>query len=453
MKPLLITASSWEDRFDLGFKRIVENLPNRDVEPLVFTFVDHHPKETLAHIQNAKSTLNFIGVEIPYEEPARMWNTVKDKLHELSADRKVLIDISTMPRHLIWIILRFLEERKSENVECVYHSPEEYKNDWVTKNPGPPRIVYKLGGELEIGAKTVLLVLTGYDKQRIYNLYNSFEPDEVIFGVHQNDTEHCARAIDKDTIDSKVITVDKQFEYNAFDEDFGFNKIYEETRGYFSTGKNVLLASLGPKPSAISLYRLNRKHVNSALIYVPSKDYNLEYSQGIRDQHKLVLPFSSHLVNLPDENVSESDAVPDIGNFDESLTGETTKKKIARVPMKLDFAGHKEFKKVWELRIRGTVDNDREIKKETEDNAAKRYSAGFELLCTGKQEKAITILKLLDQDYPNCALILYTLGTAYDLNGDREKAKKYFEKALENDLENSENPVILDSINSMDDML
>ena len=290
MQPLLITVSSWEDRFDIGFKHIVENLPGQDVEPLVFIFTDHHRKEQEPHIQNARLVKDFIGVEISYTKPEQTWDIVKDQLGRLLPERKILMDVSTMPRHLIWTILRFLEEKRIEHIECIYHQPNDYPDDWVTKNPGLPRIVYKLGGELEIGAKTVLLVLAGYDKQRIYNLINSFEPDEVLLGIHKNDGEHWNRAIEKEEIDAGILI--NQFAYDAFDSNFGFDTIQEKSQKCFAEGKNVLLASLGPKPSAISLYRLNREHPNSALVYVPSKDFNLKYSEGIGEQFRLSISFS-----------------------------------------------------------------------------------------------------------------------------------------------------------------
>ena len=289
--PLLITVSSWEDRFDLGFKHIVESLPDHEVEPMVFTFVDHHLDETRARIQNAKSVKKFEDIEILYEKPEQIWNTVKSQLCDLLPERKVFLDFSTMPRHLIWIILRFLEERKCRSIDCIYHSPQDYGDDWVTKNPGHPRIAYKLGGELEIGAKTVLLILAGYDEQRVYNLINSFEPDEILLGIHKDDSEHWQRAIHKDEIDSCGIQIEP-FEYDAFDKHFGFNAIQEKCQKHFSEGSNVLLASLGPKPSAISLYKINREHSNSALIYVPAKDFNLKYSKGIGQQCRLTMSFS-----------------------------------------------------------------------------------------------------------------------------------------------------------------
>ena len=289
--PLLITVSSWEDRFDMGFKQIVESLPARDVEPLVFTFVDHHLKETREHVQIAKSVKEFEDIEILYEKSEQTWNIVKSQLGELLPERKVLVDFSTMPRHLIWMILRFLEERKIKHVDCIYHRPLDYGDGWVTKNPGRPRIAYKLGGELEIGAKTLLLILAGYDKQRVFNLINSFEPDEILLGIHKDDSEHWQRAIHKDEIDSCGIQIEP-FEYDAFDKNFGFNAIQEKCQKHFSEGSNVLLASLGPKPSAISLYNLNREYSNSALVYVPAKDFNLKYSKGIGQQCRLTMSFS-----------------------------------------------------------------------------------------------------------------------------------------------------------------
>lgn len=291
MRPLLITVSSWEDRFDLGFKRIVESIPNQSVEPLVFTFKDHHYDEKVPHIKSAQAVVNFNDVLFSLDKFNEAWSGIKKQLGNLSSEKKVLLDISTMPRHITWTILRFLEEIRSKDVTCIYHQPAEYDSNWITKNPGVPQIVYKLGGEMEIGVKTSLFILAGYDQQRIYNLINWYDPDKVLLGIHKNDSMFCERTIDKTKLaDTKVLI--EQFEYNALESDFGFAEIQKKHRSFFESDRNILLASLGPKSSAIPLYKINREYSNTALVYIPSQDYNPNYSRGIGEQYMCSLSFS-----------------------------------------------------------------------------------------------------------------------------------------------------------------
>lgn len=291
MKPLLITVSSWEDRFDLGFKKIVEGIADTDVEPLVFTFTDHNYDSKLPHIMRAKAVKDFSDIQLSLDKFSEVWLGIKSHLMDLPSDREIILDVSTMPRHVIWSVLRFLEEAKSREVTCVYHQPEKYDANWITKNPSAPQMVYKLGGEMEINAKTSLLILAGYDEQRIYNLINWYDADEVLLGIHKNDSVFCGRAIDKDKLAETKIQIE-QFEYDALAPDFGYKEICDRCRDFFPSERNILLASLGPKSSAIPLYQLNRNKVNSALVYVPSLNYNPDYSKGIGQQYLYKLSFS-----------------------------------------------------------------------------------------------------------------------------------------------------------------
>jgi len=43
------------------------------------------------------------------------------------------------------------------------------------------------------------------------------------------------------------------------------------------------MASLGPKLSAVALYRLHKKYPQTGLVYAPAKEFNPQYSYGITE--------------------------------------------------------------------------------------------------------------------------------------------------------------------------
>ena len=70
------------------------------------------------------------------------------------------------------------------------------------------------------------------------------------------------------------------FEIDAFEVGHGYSTLrqkLEEPAKEF----NVVMTSLGPKLSAVALYRLARAHPEVALAYAPSKYYNIDYSHGL----------------------------------------------------------------------------------------------------------------------------------------------------------------------------
>jgi hypothetical protein len=58
---------------------------------------------------------------------------------------------------------------------------------------------------------------------------------------------------------------------------------YEEIKNIIEKNKdqfNIIATSLGPKPSAISLFKLAMEFNQIGLVYTPSKDFNKLYSSG-----------------------------------------------------------------------------------------------------------------------------------------------------------------------------
>ncbi|MDE2999519.1 MAG: hypothetical protein OXU79_10635 [Gemmatimonadota bacterium] len=88
-------------------------------------------------------------------------------------------------------------------------------------------------------------------------------------------------AVYQDKIDEYSKKYDCEiFELDAFDEDRGMVKIEEALKPLVKSF-NILMGSLGPKLTAISLYRLQRKWDNIGLVYAPSNQFNEKYSSGI----------------------------------------------------------------------------------------------------------------------------------------------------------------------------
>jgi tetratricopeptide (TPR) repeat protein len=55
---------------------------------------------------------------------------------------------------------------------------------------------------------------------------------------------------------------------------------------------------------------------------------------------------------------------------------------------------------------------------------------GYQLLQAGRTDQAIEFLKLNAESYPESANVYDSLGEAYMLKGNKEEAKKYFEKSM-----------------------
>lgn len=284
---LLITFASWEDRFRIGFERNLEKISLRKV--LVFYFGSYANRtqanrDKVEKICKAKC-IEYIPVELNIDKPADNWRKVLDSIERVIAEcREILIDISTMPREIIWYVLWQIEQN-STSARYVYHSADGYGSEWLSRDPRAPRLVYKLSGIAEDpSAKTALLVTVGFDPSRAERLISLYEPTKLMLGVqhpsHFPQNEKAVKTYNEIIDKYKKEYGCERFELDAFAEDRGMSAI-RDVLDQLGSSYNTIMSSLGPKPTAITLYKLQRQRQEIGLVYAPSNQFNENYSSGI----------------------------------------------------------------------------------------------------------------------------------------------------------------------------
>ena len=284
---LVITFASWENRFRLGFQRDLSN--ERTQKVLVFHFASYakwtqENRDEVRRVCEEKE-IEYISKCLDVSNPAENWRIVLESVDGAIQDQQaVLVDISTMPREIIWYVLWQIEQN-SIAWRYVYHSPENYGTEWLSRNPQSPRLVYKLSGLASPSAKTALLVTVGFDLQRVKRLINWYEPAKLLIGIQsvsQFERNNTTMPDYRDTLkkEYKKECDCETFELDAFAEDRGMMAIQEKLEKLDST-YNVIMSSLGPKLTAITLYKLQRERENRGLVYAPSNEFSREYSSGI----------------------------------------------------------------------------------------------------------------------------------------------------------------------------
>lgn len=279
---LLIAFASWEDRFKAGFACNLKNY--RVNRSLVFSF-DEYAERSNRNMDAIKAIcmkedVVCLPMKLNIDTPAKNWRKVLDSIDSnIDNCQKILLDISTMPRDIIWYIL-WLIEQKSMPTSYVYYSPQRYGR-WLSRDPQSPRLVYKLSGTALPSAKTALLITTGYDLQRVKRLINWFEPKKLMIGVQAaTQFERNREAMIKYRQMLQKESDCSIFELDAFSEDRGMDAIERQLQSIESS-YNIIMSSLGPKLTAITLYKIRKKRKEIGLVYTPSKQYNKNYSHGI----------------------------------------------------------------------------------------------------------------------------------------------------------------------------
>ena len=279
---LLVTVASWEPRFLLGIQR---TLQEHCVERVLVYFFGEYGDET----KEARSALReklkaypgtaFHEQQMTFSAPDAGWRMLEQDLGPAAGmGDKVLVDLTTMPREIIWSALFWLEARAA-NVYYVYHRPKAYAPDWLARDPNHPRLVYKLAGTLEVGRPTALVAVTGFDEKRCRQAIEYFEPVRVLLAVqggqqYENDSRNVGQKFEASGVPADLMEVD------AYGPDHGYGALRDPVQDLVRY-HNVILCSFGPKPSAVALFRLQREFPQCALAYIGCKEYNPDYSSGL----------------------------------------------------------------------------------------------------------------------------------------------------------------------------
>ena len=278
---LIITVASWEPRFILGMERTLKQYSS---SRLLVYFVSEYEERT----QEARTRLSGLAdqrqirleeQDISFRYPERTWRRLEEHLGPNSdAGRRILMDLTTMPREVIWSALFWLEASSAE-VRYVYNQPVAYGTSWLTKNPDNPRLVFKLSGELKLGCPTALVAVTGFDADRFFQAIDFYEPVRVLL-ARQEGTQYdnTNRNIGAPFTSGSVLY--DQIAIDAFSGDHGYTTLRNSV-AKLARHHNVILCSFGPKPSGIALFRLQREYPQTALAYIRCKEYNLDYSTGL----------------------------------------------------------------------------------------------------------------------------------------------------------------------------
>jgi len=278
----LITVASWEERFLAGAEITINEIDTDKIFMFYYTEYQDRTKENRNKVRKICSykSIELTEIEVSFKKYVDTWKIFRSTfLNEEWKEKEIIVDITTMPRESIWTIFYFLDYVGAE-ITYRYYRPEKYNDEWLSRDPGRPRLMLKQSGVAKLGAKTVLIVVTGFDSERTEQLINYFEPIITILALQKGDQY----SNDKYNISQheriKGYVGLHKLEIDAYSPDNGYQDIISEVKKYIDD-YNVVLSSLGPKPSAVALFRVWKTYPEVALAYAPSNEINPDYSEGI----------------------------------------------------------------------------------------------------------------------------------------------------------------------------
>lgn len=297
MKKKLIIYPSWEERSSKGFLRDYSEHPFSEVL-LIRNSMNHCElfEEQLTQIENIckEKSIKIHYVDI-CNDSIKNWQALNDAIEiGIGTNDQVILDITTMSRNIVWSILYFLRVKIKE-VSIVYHQPNVYTDKWISREPGQPRLLFKHSGIYDLSKEITLLLITGFDEERTRYILQKYEPKRVYLLVQTGEQFNNFNRNNVD-VHRKICREFGMYEddivsqmIDAYSADLGYSTIESIVRS--EENSNIILASFGPKPSAVSAYRCYMQHPEIALCYLPCKDYNIDYCQGIGESVSYTLDF------------------------------------------------------------------------------------------------------------------------------------------------------------------
>jgi len=276
----LITCAGWEDRFVDGLK---SNIELHDIDKIIILRVNEFTEKTKNNVAKLGEFLgndDFQEVEVSLLDDAKTWRILEALFGDLAiSSQSLCIDITTMPRFLIWFIMHFSEYYKN-NSKYVYFKPERYeKCNWLTSDTEEPRLVFKHSGIFLPDQPTILIIQTGFDIERVNQLIYSYEPAKVyLWAQTGKQYDNAIENINKHKEQLQYQEIE-YFEIDAYRDDYGYasmERIILKTKDEY----NIVLSSFGPKPASLAMFKLNKEYPEVGLSYVLVKNYNDCYSHG-----------------------------------------------------------------------------------------------------------------------------------------------------------------------------
>lgn len=277
---LLLAPAGWEDRYGEG---VIIDINDFSPSTVLVPYSNEYATRTLpfrVKIQEKCKLLGIKYVETPhtYHDPVSLYMSLLEDFEEnIPDDSMVRFHATTTPRDMIWYALHFLSE-KQVPTEFSYFRPLRY-GSYLSRDAKSPNFVLKRSGIAYPDQPTCILALSGFDEERLLQLKQRYEPRRMLIG-HQvgEQLDNNKRNLLSTCEPSEG---DVYFEFDCFDTSEKAIKLLCEKIDSLDEPHNVIAASLGPKPSALTLFLLTQVRPEIGLVYIPAGDYSPDYSSGI----------------------------------------------------------------------------------------------------------------------------------------------------------------------------
>lgn len=299
---VLICSSSFENRC----KIIPSIIQNQVKNIMICHYEDNYQKAN----ENFSELLSYFKspVKVVFEKNNPLMNidNISNALHNIQINKKltkrVLVDITTLTREMIFILIYFFKNVPPVNknkVTFVYNPAEKYSIDkenisdkWLSKGVRDIRSVLGYSGLFVPDKKLALILLVGFEQERAKKIIDTFEPSIVYLGYAsiEGAITKELQEINKKVFEElkNILTIDiVQFEFSCKTPHETEEKVTEIIKS-IKKEYNVVISGLNNKISSIGVAFAALENPEVQICYPTVNQYNFDNYSISKDEIYLI---------------------------------------------------------------------------------------------------------------------------------------------------------------------
>lgn len=202
----------------------------------------------------------------------------------------VTIDITTFPRQELLLLLRYIRMLNSNGtIRILYATPNKY-GSWQSKGFKNVITVPSFAGTQIPGRKKLLIILAGFEEERMLKLWDEHEPSKTILVVGNPPTSKDFLRINK--MKSRMLlnrpnVIEEQV---PADDPFQFCQRMEAILSEHKRDYNIFVAPMNTKIQTVGLFLLFEKYSWFQITLGVPNDYNVNnYSEGAKTVYEFYI--------------------------------------------------------------------------------------------------------------------------------------------------------------------
>lgn len=285
---LFICASGFESR-STSFAMMLDAASIKDA--IIF-----HQQENYSTSEKNRDIIkehlpNLYIIEFPKNKPFDTFEifieNIDNYIQQASVEEKleIVVDITAFTRETLLILLRVLTMPfiiEHTNIRLIYMPAQSYQEDWMTKGVREIRPILGFSGLLSPSKPSLLVMLTGFEDERMRTVIDIFEPSHILLGKPCKES-----SVNKELFDiseEKYNDLKSEYEYLLIDDGFTFScKDIQKTKDVilniynkYGDNYNVIIAPLNNKISTlgVAFAALHKEEIQ--ICYPSANQYNID---------------------------------------------------------------------------------------------------------------------------------------------------------------------------------